>query len=111
MAAPEDIGGRFAKQPVVTYQPFQGDLHFALQLTAALPAGPARPRDVAVVIDTTASQAGRSFQNARSSLKSWPTAAKPDDRLNVWAMSTPDMTRSVTDGFQAAQRAQGQRRD
>src|SRR5581483_6808199 len=59
-ATPDDVtpGGRFAKQPVVTYQTLQGELHFALQLAPKLPAGSARPRDIAVVIDTSASQAG-----------------------------------------------------
>src|SRR5581483_5015183 len=63
--ATADVGGRFAQQPVVTYQTLKGELHFALQLKADLPPAPPRPRDVAVVIDTSASQAGRPLQNAR----------------------------------------------
>ncbi len=95
-----DIGGRFTKQPVVTYQPAAGDEHFALQLKATLPPATARPLDVAVVIDTTASQAGRPLQNARRVLAELAKTAKPDDRLDVWTVNTPDTTRSLTRGFQ-----------
>ena len=102
IAAPADeIGGRFAKQPVITYQPLTGDEHFALQLKATLPAGPTRARDVVVVIDTTASQAGRPLQNARLVLAELAKAARPDDRFDVWTVNTPETTRSLTHGFQS----------
>ncbi|HEY3788138.1 MAG TPA: hypothetical protein VGL71_04745, partial [Urbifossiella sp.] len=70
-----EIGGRFAKQPVITYQPLTGEENFALQLKATLPPTPARPRKIAVVIDTTASQAGRPLQNARLVLAELAKAA------------------------------------
>jgi hypothetical protein len=101
-AAADEIGGRFAKQPVITYQPLTGDEHFALQLKATLPPASARPRDVAVVIDTTASQAGRPLQNARLVLAELAKTARTDDRLDVWTVNTPDTTRSLTHGFQTA---------
>ena len=102
---PDDIGGRFAKQPVVTYRPVSGDDHFALQLKATLPPSPARPRDVLVLIDTTASQAGRPLQNARLVLDELAKAARADDRLDVWTVNTPDTTRSLSHGFQTAKGA------
>src|SRR5262249_30414232 len=97
-----DAGGRFAKQPVLTYQTLQGELHFALQVKPQLPTGPARPRDIAVVIDTSATQAGNPLRNARSVAEELAQAARPEDRLSVWTLSTPAMTRSLTGGFQAA---------
>src|SRR5438093_413105 len=48
-----DTGGRFGQQPVVAYQTLQGETHFALQVRPQLPAATARPRDIAVVIDTS----------------------------------------------------------
>src|SRR5581483_5764784 len=92
-------------QPVVTYQTLKGELHFALQLKADLPPAPPRPRDVAVVIDTSASQAGRPLQNARLVLEELNKAAKPEDKISVWTMNTPATTRSVTGGFQAPRSA------
>jgi hypothetical protein len=97
----DDIGGRFAHQSVVTYQPANGDEHFAMQLQAVLPPSPARARDVLVLIDTTASQAGRPLVNARLVLDELAKVAKADDRLDVWTVNTPDTTRSLTSGFKA----------
>src|SRR5207247_2609982 len=60
------------------------------------------PRDVAVVIDTTATQAGRPLLNARLILEELAKAARADDRLDVFTVNTPDTTRSLTHGFQTA---------
>jgi hypothetical protein len=98
----DDIGGRFAHQSVVSYQPANGDEHFAMQLRASLPPSPARPRDVLVLVDTTASQAGRPLVNARLVLDELAKVANADDRLDVWTVNTPDTTRSLTGGFKAA---------
>jgi hypothetical protein len=99
-----DSGGRFAKQPVVTYQTLQADLLFAWQLQPQLPAsGPARPRDIAVVIDTSASQVGHPLRRARSVAEELAKAARPGDRLSLWTLNTPEMTRSLTGGFQDPQ--------
>jgi hypothetical protein len=97
----EEIGSRFAQQTVVTYQPANGDEYFALQLKAILPPSQPRPRDVLVLIDTTASQAGRPLANARLVLDELAKAAKSDDRLDVWTVNTPDTTRSLTGGFKS----------
>src|SRR5262245_11949073 len=65
-ASDESAGSRFARQPVVTYETLQGELHFALQVKPNLGEVPARPRDIAVVIDTSASQVGHPLRNARA---------------------------------------------
>ena len=57
--------GRFAHSPVLTYETLQGELHFALQVQAKLPPVAAKPRDIAVVIDTSATQVGSPLKNAR----------------------------------------------
>jgi tetratricopeptide (TPR) repeat protein len=103
--APSDVGGRFGATPVVTYQTLDGETHFALQLKADLPASQARPRDVAVVIDTSASQSGPPLRNARLVLDELNKAAKPGDRISVWTVNTPDTTKNLTAGFQAPRSA------
>src|SRR3954469_1820886 len=100
VAPAEDAGSRFAKQPVITYETLQGELHFALQLKPQLPATPARSRDIAVVVDTSASQAGRPLQNARLILEELNKAARPQDRLSVWTINTPETTKNLSAGFQ-----------
>ncbi len=107
-AAPDDgttPSGRFARQPVVVYQPLQGDLHFALQVRPRLPEAGDRPRDIAVVIDTSASQAGLPLRNSIRVAEELAKAAKPGDRLSLWTVNTPDTTRDLTGGFQPAQGA------
>ena len=56
---------KFSKMPVLTYQPRDGEMLFAWQLQPSVTAPAPRPRDVLVVVDTTASQAGRPLEQAR----------------------------------------------
>src|SRR5580700_8909984 len=48
------MSSRFAKAPVVAYETRDGDTVFALQLKPALKPAEVRPRDMVVMIDTTA---------------------------------------------------------
>jgi len=103
-ASPADTSGRFSQQPVFIYQTPQGETHFALQVRPQLPAGSARPRDVAVVIDTSASQVGHvdnPLRNARRIAEELTKAARPGDRVSLWVINTPAITRTLTGGFQA----------
>src|SRR5689334_8148782 len=55
----DDAGiSRFADTPLLTYQGKDGGRLFALQVQPTLPAAAARPRDLVILVDTTASQAG-----------------------------------------------------
>ncbi|MBY0461303.1 MAG: hypothetical protein K2V38_28630, partial [Gemmataceae bacterium] len=92
---------QFSKTPVLTYQPRDGELLFAWQVKPELPAQPVKPRDVLVVVDTTASQAGRPLQQARQIVSAVAAGLAPDDRVSVWSLSTPATTRALTKGFQA----------
>src|ERR1051325_3273992 len=49
---------RFGLPGVNTYQPIKGDLYFALQLQPKLDKAPDRPRDILVMMSTTATQGG-----------------------------------------------------
>src|SRR5688572_24024607 len=52
----EELASRFADQPVIAYQTRTGDTLFGLQVQPKLAAGEVRPRDVLILIDTSASQ-------------------------------------------------------
>jgi len=96
----EDLAiNKFSKLPALTYQPRDGEMLFAWQIKPTIEAGPARPRDVLVVVDTSASQAGRPLQQARQILTALTGKLTPADRVNVWIASTPAATRSLTKGY------------
>ena len=117
LRSPQDAGlaldpsGKFGHLPVITYQSTQGDLHFALQSSRELPQQTARPRDVAVVIDTSASQAGRSLVNARLVLEEPEqscSSGRPDQRLDG---EHPGHDEEPDRRLPDAQGRQGRRRD
>src|SRR5687768_10236709 len=55
----EDLAtSKFASRKVVSYRTRGGDLLVALQLKPALASLPARPRDMLMLVDTSASQVG-----------------------------------------------------
>src|SRR4051812_18499069 len=60
-----DTSTKFDALPVISYEPLAGDPLFALQLKPELPDAPRRPRDIALVVSITASQAGASFNAAK----------------------------------------------
>src|SRR5438128_8957663 len=93
---PDNPGGRFTGKPVITYATLSGETHFALQLKPRLPDAISRPRDIAVVVDTSASQVGNPLKNARLVTEELIKAAKPTDRIALWTINTPDFTRDLT---------------
>jgi len=90
---------KFSKLPALTYQMRDGETLFAWQIRLKLDTTPARPRDVLVLVDTSASQAGRPLQQARRILSALPSVLAPNDRINVWAINTPAATKSLTKRF------------
>jgi tetratricopeptide (TPR) repeat protein len=99
----EDLAAtRFSKTPVLTYQPRDGELLFAWQIQPTVAAPAPRPRDVLIVVDTTASQAGRPLQQARNIVAAVGAGLTADDRISVWTLSTPNSTRALTKDFQPA---------
>src|SRR5712692_3110066 len=57
------MSSKFAQGGAITYQTTGGQTLFALQVQPQLTAGPARPRDLLVLVDTSASQVQGSFFN------------------------------------------------
>ena len=94
----------FTDKPVLAYKQPDGTTAFAWQLKPALPASPARPKDVAVMIDTSASQAGDPLQRAAQIVQALGVQLSADDRVDVWTvnLSHKEHTRSLTGGFKAA---------
>jgi hypothetical protein len=56
---------RFTKQPVVTYETQAGETLFGVQIKPQLNAVQSRPRDIVIVVDTSASQAGKYLTTSR----------------------------------------------
>lgn len=93
---------KFSKLPVLTYRPQNGDALFAWQMKPTVPAPAARPRDVLVLVDTTASQAGKPLKQARQVVTALTETLGANDRVSVWSVSTPKATRALTKDFQPA---------
>ncbi len=97
------MGNRFARQPVVAYQTQEGDTVFALQIKPVLkPINPAElpGRDLVVVIDTSASQAGKFLDASRKIVEHLiKDGLTGKDRISVWVINTPKATRSFTKGL------------
>ncbi len=100
--ADELAANKFSKTPVLTYQPRDGELLFAWQIQPSVVSPTPRPRDLLVLVDTTASQAGSPLAQARQIVATLPDALRPEDRVSVWTLSTPDATRTLTKDFQPA---------
>ena len=92
---------KFSALPALTYQVRSGETLFAWQIKPALEAAPARPRDILILVDTSASQAGKPLQQARQIISGLASTLTANDRLSVWTVSTPAATRALTKDFQA----------
>ncbi len=90
---------KFSKLPALTYQLQNGEMLFAWQVKPTVEAAPARPRDLVVIVDASASQAGIPLRQARQILNTLSDSLSPQDRVSVWIASTPAATRSLTKGF------------
>jgi len=91
---------KFSALPALTYQVRGGETLFAWQIKPTLDAAPARPRDVLVLVDASASQAGKPLQQARQIVTGLSAVLTADDQLSVWTLSTPAATRALTKDFQ-----------
>ncbi len=95
---------KFVQQPALTYKQRSGRTAFAWQLKPTLATPAVKDRDILVMVDTSASQAGHPLQRAREILDALVKASSPNDRIDVWTVNLADAkaTRSLTDGFQMA---------
>jgi tetratricopeptide (TPR) repeat protein len=98
--ADELKANRFADQPLVTYKTTKGDILFAAQLQPRLEAGPARPCDYLVLVDTSASKAKGPLATAQALARALVNALGDDDRLALWTINT--RTHDLSGGFKAS---------
>ncbi|MCE9533370.1 MAG: VWA domain-containing protein, partial [Planctomycetes bacterium] len=96
------ITNRFSKQPVLTYETQSGEAYFALQLKLTLKAAPARPRDLVLIVDTSASQVGKYLDASRLIVDRIIQDASPRDRISLWVINTPKATRPLSGGLRDA---------
>jgi tetratricopeptide (TPR) repeat protein len=104
VSATEDttnLAQRFAEKPVISYQTTDGQQLFGAQIRVQLPPVGGLPRDLLVLIDTSASQAGPSYQLARETIKALRNQLADNDRLAIWTLNTPAGTRNLTKGFRS----------
>jgi tetratricopeptide (TPR) repeat protein len=94
----DEVTGRFSRKPALAYESRDGGVYFAIQVKPDLPAAPARPRDIQILIDHSASQAGAPLEAARRIAKEILAAAGDSDRVAVWTVSTPKATRNLVRG-------------
>ena len=94
----EEVAGKFTHRPTVAYQSLDGSVYFALQVKAEFAAASTRPRDIQILIDASASQAGGPLESARRIAKEIVASAGESDRLAIWAVSTPKATRNLVRG-------------
>ncbi|HSQ54906.1 MAG TPA: vWA domain-containing protein, partial [Gemmata sp.] len=89
----------FSNQAVLSYQPRDKEMIFAWQVKPQVEAAPVRPRDIVVMVDVSASQAGRPMQQASQILSAYAATLNAGDRVSVWAVSTPAASHSLTRGY------------
>jgi tetratricopeptide (TPR) repeat protein len=95
---------RYTDKPTLAYRLKSGDTAFAWQLKPTLAVAPARPRDVLVMVDTSASQAGDPLRRASQIVSALSGELAAADRVDVWTVNLDhaDHTRSLTGGFKPA---------
>lgn len=96
------MGNKFAKQPVVTYETLGGETLFALQVKPTLTVTESRPRDLVIIVDTSASQAGKFLDASRKLVDQIVKSTTPKDRVSVWVFNTPKATRRLGSGLDYA---------
>src|SRR5262249_45100211 len=93
---------KFTGRNLVVYQTQTGDTLFALQVRHDLKAAADKPRDILIMVDTSASQVRGPLDSARRLVDALVESARPDDRLALWTVNTPAATVNLSRGFAAA---------
>jgi hypothetical protein len=90
---------RFDDQNLIIYETLPGDTLFAAQVRPHLDAVPARPRDVVILLDTSASKAQGPLANALAIARALADKLTPGDRLALFTVNT--RVHNLTGGFKA----------
>lgn len=103
-AAAELARTKFTDQPALSYRTPDGQTVFAWQVKPTLTGVASRDKDIVVLVDTSASQAGKPLAAARQIITGLSKVAGPNDRIDVWTVNLDNekATRSLTRGFKSA---------
>jgi len=93
------MASKFTDQHVVTYRTQDGDIFAALQVKPKLEAGPVRPRDYLLLVDTSASKAEGPLDAAKKLVEALVKAAAPEDRFAIWTVNA--QPRDLSRGFKS----------
>src|ERR1700678_596274 len=88
---------RFDDQNFLVYETLAGDTLFAAQVRPHLDANPPRPRDVVILLDTSASKAQGPLANALAIARALADKLSPTDRLALFTVNT--RVHNKTNGF------------
>src|SRR5262245_15028534 len=92
--------GQSGSARLATYEK-SGQEYFALSLMPPVAADPTQKNDVVILVDTSASQAGRYRSDAAAAVQSLLATLAPDDRVELMAVDMKAMPMSA--GFVAPQ--------
>lgn len=95
----ELAAGKFTSMPMLTYETQEKETLFSLQIKPTLDPVAPKPRDILVLLDTSASQAGAALTLAKRITRDLVSGMAPEDRVSLWTVNTPKATRNLTTGF------------
>lgn len=101
---------RFSAPGVLTYQPLKGDAYFAVSVQPKLEQPARRPRDIVIMMSTTATQGGSGFIASQQIAEAIINEAKEEDRISLWTANEPSKTENLTKEFLSPKDTAGSRR-
>ena len=88
---------RFTGHPLVTYKTQKDETYFALQLQPKLQANARMPRDILLLVDTSASQASAPLEISRKVAGLFAESLQAEDRLSIMTISND--SKQISRGF------------
>ena len=88
---------RFTGHPLVTYKTQKDETYFALQLQPKLQANARMPRDILLLVDTSASQASAPLEMSRKVAGLFAESLQAEDRLSIMTISND--SKQISRGF------------
>src|SRR5262245_6199528 len=98
-AATDDQTSKSSRGNIFTYRTREGETLFAWKVQPKLKTPPARPRDILLMVDTSASQVGLPAAMAQQIVRAVIDAAGERDRVAVWTANLPGASRNLTRAF------------
>ena len=102
-ASIDEAQTKFSKMPALSYINADDQSLFAWSLKPKLEVHQILPRDILVMVDTSATQAGKPLQMAQQVLVALAGTVDAEDRIDLWTINTnhKSTTRSLSEGLQS----------